>query len=213
MFCPARRHAQGEEEEKRALRKTRIDVSLKKIEEYYRQRQYDKARAEIETVYAIDPANTKAQDVEMDILNDLNRKEEARRVFEQRTNRGSVWKRDEDARERVLNERRSSLRKDAVALYRSILKHMWLEGVPGEEEQSLLKAIRSSLALNENDHTVMERSIRVETYAEALRKIVESNGAASLAELNATEYLRGQLGISLEQHSQIMENLLSENES
>jgi hypothetical protein len=201
-----------EEEEKRAIRKAKIDASLKKVEEFYRQRHYDKARTEIETVYAIDPSNTKAQDYEMDILNDLNRREEARRVFEQRANRGAMWKRDEDAKERVMNERRSSLRKEAITVYRSFLKHLWGEGIPGEEEVALLKAVRTSLAINENDHGIMERSIRLETYTEVLRKMLETNGGPRVGDVDATEGLRRHLGISIEQHVNVMENLITERE-
>ncbi|MEK7672150.1 MAG: hypothetical protein AAB344_08025, partial [Bacteroidota bacterium] len=201
-----------EEEEKRASRKGKIDASLKKVDELYRQQKYDKARAEIETVYAIDPSNTRAQDYEMDILNDLNRKEEARRVFEQRATRGTLWKREEEVKERTLNERRSLLRKEAVTLYRSFLKHMWAEGVPGEEEVALLKAVRSSLAISESDHGVMERSIRLETYTEAVRKMVDTDGFPA-GHVHATEGLRELLGITREQHISIMDNLMSERES
>jgi tetratricopeptide (TPR) repeat protein len=201
---------QREEEEKRALRCAKVEASLKKVEEFYRMRQYDKARSEIETIYAIDPSNTKAQDIEMDILNDLNRRDEARRVFEQRANRGAIWKREEDMKERAANERRSSLRKEGVTLYRSFLKHLWEEGVPGPEEIALTKAVRMSLGINENDHNVMERSIRVETYTEALRKMLATNGGATVGDIDATESLRKHLDISLDQHLTIMENLLGE---
>jgi tetratricopeptide (TPR) repeat protein len=195
-----------EEQEKHAIRKAKIDACLKRVEEFYRHRQYDKARAEIETVYAIDPANTRAQDLEMDILNETHRKEEARRVFEQRSHRGLLWKREEEARERAMNERRSALRKESVTLYRSFLKHSWSEGIPGEEETALLKAVRASLGISENDHEIMERSIRREAYAEALRR-VSAEGGISLSDPKATDRLREDFGISPDQHAAIVESL------
>ncbi len=200
-----------EEEEKRAIRKSKIDIVLKRVEELYKHRQYDKARAEIETVYAIDPSSSRAQDFEMDILTDLNRREEARKVFEQRTNRGAIWKREEDTRERALNERRSVLRREAVALYRSFLKHTWSEGKPGKEELALLAAVRSSLVISDADHGVMEKNIRFEMYTDTLRTMLETNSSFSI--LSATEDQRTALDITLDQHTGIMENLLKERES
>jgi hypothetical protein len=67
-----------------------------------------------------------------------------------------------------------------------------------------------SLGINENDHNVMERSIRVETYTEALRKMLATNGGATVGDIDATESLRKHLDISLDQHLTIMENLLGE---
>ena len=117
-----------------------------------------------------------------------------------------LWKREEDARERVMNERRSSLRKEAVTLYRSFLKHMWSEARPGGEEVALLKAIRTSLGINENDHGVMERAVRQELYTEAIRQMIEG-GDKTVDDPNATQQLRTSLGISIDQHFSIVEGL------
>jgi hypothetical protein len=146
----------------------------------------------------------------MDVLNDMNRKEEARRVFEQRTNRGLAWKREEDNKERTLNERRATLRREAIALYRDFLRHLWRDEKPGEEELALLKAVGSSLAISEKDRSVMDRSIRFDLYADSVRSMLQTVGFMQQDHVHATAALREQLNITLEQHTMLMENLLSE---
>jgi colicin import membrane protein len=188
-----------EEEEGRAIRNTKISEALRRAEEYVNSGAYDKAMAEMETVYAMDPGNAAAQEIEMKMLSAQKKKAEAKAVPQQRSSEGEAWKREEEQKEKIAAATRELLRQESMNTFRSMLKQAWVDGQPTKEERAMVEVVRRSLDVSDGDYTALEREVQLEAYTEALRSAWKA-GIVSSDDVATRENLRAMFSISSEDH-------------
>jgi hypothetical protein len=91
-------------------------------------------------------------------------------------------------------------------MYRGMVKHAWVDGIPGKDERAMLEVVRMSLGIPESEYTLVEREIQLEVYAEALLSARRA-GLISINDEAALENLRDLYGITLEEHNIIESGL------
>ena len=198
-----------EEKERRATNAARVSESFERAEEFFQERSFTKALREIEMIFALDPGNTAALDLEMNILNAMKKQDEAKAVSEQRSLEGELRKKEDEQREQRAAEQRESLRSESLATYRGMLKRAWLGGQPGKEEKSMLEVVRRSLAVDEDDDARLSREVQLEAYTEALRSAWKA-GIISGDDVDTHENLRQLYSIAKEDYLVIEAGILQE---
>jgi len=188
-----------EEEERRAIRNAKISETLRRAEEYVSSGAHERALSEIETVYAMDPGNTAAQQIEVKILSAQKKKVEAKAVPQQRSSESEAWKKEEEEKERIATATRELLRLESMSTFRSMLKQAWVDGQPTKEERAMVEVVRRSLGVSDGDHAALEREVQLEAYTEALRSAWKA-GIVSSDDVATRENLRAMYGISSEDH-------------
>jgi hypothetical protein len=196
-------------EQQRAIREAKIAGCLQKTRDYIRDGMYDKALTEIETVYAMDPGNTEAQEYEQSILTIQRKAEHAREVSAQREQQGNAWKQEEEQRLKEAEQGRDLLRRESSNTYRSMLRQAWAGGQPGGEEESMLEVVRASLGIPEEEHRKATHEVQIESYTEALRAAWGS-GALSVDDVTTKEHLRKLFAITEEEHRSVETTLRAE---
>jgi hypothetical protein len=177
-----------------------------KARDFLHEARFDKALSEIETVYAMDPGNPEAQDLEVQILNAQRKSADVRAIARVRTKQGEQWKKEEEEKQRAADEDRENLRMESSATYRNMIKQAWIDGMPTKEEQSMLEVVRLSLGIPEGEHEIVEREVQLEAYAEALQSAWR-NGLIASDDETTHEKLRQLYGVSLEDHQAIQVSL------
>jgi tetratricopeptide (TPR) repeat protein len=200
-----------EEEQRRAIREARIAGCLERARELVRDAQHDKAMGEIEKVYAMDPGNAEARELEAQVISVQKNSRAAAELTAERTRQNEAWKREEERREQETHEGREELRRESSTMYRGMLKHAWVDGQPTREERAMLEVVRNTLGIPETEHLLAEREIQLEVYAEALQSARRAGLIAGNDEA-ALENLRQLYGITPEEHAVIQEGLQREME-
>ncbi|MCK5572290.1 MAG: hypothetical protein KAJ12_05995, partial [Bacteroidetes bacterium] len=188
-----------QEEKRRAVRDAKVSGSLEKARNLFRERKYDKALNEIETVYGLDPGNPEGQELEVKILEAQKTESQLRLISVQRMEEGEAWRKEEEEKHRAADEGRELLRKESSDTYRSMLKQAWVDGQPTKEEKSMLEVVRLSLGISEADHTIVDREVQIEAYTEAFQAALKA-GVLTPEDNRTHENLRQLYGISLEEH-------------
>ena len=96
-------------------------------------------------------------------------------------------------------------------MYRGMVKHAWVDGIPDKEERGMLEVVRTSLGIAESEHTLVEREVQLEVYAEALFSARKA-GLISHNDEAALENLRELYGITPEEHDIIETSVIREME-
>jgi hypothetical protein len=198
-----------EEEESKAIRSTKITEGLRRGNDYCTEGAYDKAQSEVETIYAIDPGNAEAQTLEMTILTAQERKKEAQAISQHRTLEGEAWKKEEENKEREVQEGRNLLKKESLTTFRCMVRDAWIGGKPGIDEQAMLEVVRHSLGLDEADRAIIEREVQREVFTEALRSAMK-NGIIVDEDPVTKENLRTMYGVTSDEYDVIESRLLRE---
>jgi hypothetical protein len=160
----------------------------------------------------MDPGNTEAQDLEVQVLNAQRKSADIRAIARVRTKQGEQWKKAEEEKQRAADKDREELRMESSVTYRNMVKQAWIDGVPSNEEQSMLEVVRLSLGVPEGEHQIIEREVQLEAYAEALQSAWR-NGLVSPEDESTHEKLRQVYGVSLEDHQIILSGLTSQDGS
>jgi DNA-binding SARP family transcriptional activator len=197
-----------EERQRRAIRETKIAACLQKTRDFLKEGKFERALNEIETIYAMDPGNTEAQELEVQILNAERKSADIRAITRVRTQQGEEWKKEEEEKERAALEDRERLHQESANTYRSVTKQAWVDGIPTPEEQSMLEVVRLSLGIPDTEQELLEREVQLEAYAEALQSAWK-NGLVAPDDESTNEKLRQLFGVSLEDHRAIQTSLLS----
>jgi hypothetical protein len=197
-----------EDQQRRVIRETKIAGSLQKARDYLHENTFDKALDEIETIYAMDPGNTEAQDLEVHVLNAQRKTADIRAIARVRSRQGEEWKKEEEEKERAVVQGREQLRRESSNTYRSMVKQAWVDGLPTDEEQSMLEVVRLSLGIPDTEHELVEREVQLEAYTEALQSAWKS-GLVAIDDEQTNENLRQLYGVSAEDHRAIQAGLLS----
>ena len=198
-----------EEEVQRTANAEKVAESFRRAERLFEEHSFTKALREIETIFALDPGNPDALDLEMNILNAMKKQEEAKAMSEQRSREGEARRKEEEQKEQAAAEKRETLRRESVVTYRGMLKRSWLAGQPSKEEKSMLEVVRRSLAVGEDDHAKLEREVQLEAYTDALRSAWKS-GIISTDDIDTHENLRQLYGMGREEHLVIEAGILQE---
>jgi tetratricopeptide (TPR) repeat protein len=198
-----------QEEERRVIREAKVAGALRKMREYCDDEDHEQAMREIEAVYELDPGNAEAQEIETKILKTQKKKAEAKEVSEKRSAEGEAWHRELEEQDRRTNERREELRQESMKTYRNMLKKMWVDGKPSNDDKAMLDVVRRSLIIGDADHFLLERDVQLETYTEALRSAWKS-GIITADDVATHENLRNLYGITMEQHLSIEPNIMRE---
>ena len=198
-----------EEEERKAATAATVAKSFAKAEKLFQERSFTKALREIESIFANDPGNEEALDLELTILNAMKKQEEARAVSEQRSMEGEAWRKEEEQREQRAAEQREALKKESLLTYRGMLKRAWRGGQPGKEEKAMLDVVRRSLAVTDDEDAKLVREVQVEAYTEALRSAWKA-GIITNDDIDTDANLRQLYGIGREEHLVIEASVLHE---
>jgi hypothetical protein len=182
---------------------------LRKANESFQEGVFDQALSELERVYAMDPGNAQAQELEVKILNAQRRKDEAKAVPHQRNIESEEWRKEEQRKELQVVREREVLQNESVATYRSMLKQAWADGQPSPEEKSMLTFVRRSFGVSDDNHAVIEREVQLEVYTEALRSAWKA-GIISPDDASTKENLRVLYGVKMDEHLVIESSLMRE---
>jgi hypothetical protein len=150
----------------------------------------------------MDPGNTEAQDLEVQVLNAQRKSADVRAIARVRSKQGEQWKREEEEKQRVAEEDRERLKMESALTYRNMVKQAWIDGVPTKEEESMLEVVRISLGIADGEHEILQREVQLESYAEALQSAWK-NGLISPDDESTHEKLRQLYDVSLEDHRAI----------
>jgi hypothetical protein len=187
----------------------RIAECISRGAEFLREGVFDKAQSEVETIYAMDPGNVEAQEMEVRILTAQQRKEDLQSVSQSRTKEGEAWKKEEEQKLRIARESRELLKQESIATYRGMLRDAWIDGQPAKEEREMLGIVRQSLGLDEAEHILVETEVRREVFAEALKSALRS-GVVTPEDSVTRENLRTMYGIASDDFGAIESRLLRE---
>ena len=157
----------------------------------------------------MDPGNTEAQEIEGKITEMQKSIEEAQSLLVQRSQQGEAWRREEVERQRNAEESRESLKAETIGTYRNMLKHAWVDGQPTKEERAVLDVVRLSLGIPDTEHSLVEREVQLEVYAEALRAAWRS-GVITTHDRTTHENLRQLFGVSKDDHLVIETDIIRE---
>jgi tetratricopeptide (TPR) repeat protein len=197
-----------EERQRRAIRETKVAACLQKTRDYLRDEKFDRALNEIETIYAMDPGNAEAQELEIQTLNAQRKSADVRAIARVRNKQGEEWKKEEEEKERAAMADRERLRQESANTYRTVTKQAWVDGIPTPEEQSMLEVVRISLGLDDTERELLEREAQLEAYAEALQSAWK-NGLVAPDDESTNERLRLLYGVNIDDHRAIQTSLLA----
>jgi CheY-like chemotaxis protein len=92
------------------------------------------------------------------------------------------------------------LERGSIAMYRELLKDVWLDGKVTEQEAQELATMRELFGITQENHIQLEREIKIEAYLEALR-IAWRDNTLSEMEQKTLQMMREKYGISPEEQS------------
>jgi CheY-like chemotaxis protein len=86
------------------------------------------------------------------------------------------------------------------ALYQEMLREMWLDGALKQDEVDTLARARKMFNVSEEEHTNLEKEVKIDAYVEALR-IAWVDGKLTKNEKEILAEMRATYDISLEEHA------------
>jgi hypothetical protein len=195
-----------EQLDQRAIREKKIAERLARGGDYYRQGVYDKAMSEIETIYALDPGNTEAQELEVAILSLQKSRGDVQAMSARRAQQREQWHQEQAERERSREESNDQLKRDSKQVYLAMLQRAWMQGEPSKESLAMLAVSRSTLDITAEEHEQLELQARREAYREMLELHLAS-GSLSLADTAQCEEYRVRYSIPTDVHLEVLELL------
>ncbi len=201
-----------QEQKDRALQKERAAMEetvaqrIARAADYRRLGALDRALTEVQAVLTMDPGNGEAQDMEISILTQLKGHKEVRAAVARRTEQGESWHSEEAQREDEEDVHRDHLREESAQVYRSMLKRAWMQGEPGRDTRAMLDVARASLGINENEHTILQSQVQLETYRDALEMALDAS-LIEIDDVDAIDGIRSKYGVDAQAHEAVMESL------
>ena len=193
-------------QKERAAREETVAQRIARAAEYRRLGALDRALTEVQAVLTIDPGNGEAQDMEISILTQLKGHKEVRAAVARRTEQGGSERQEDAQRGQEESVHRDYLREESAQVYRSMLKRAWMQGVPGRDTRGMLDVARVSLGINDNDHTILQRQVQMETYREALEMALEAS-LLEIDDVDAIDGIRSKYDVDTKAHEAIIASL------
>lgn len=91
------------------------------------------------------------------------------------------------------------LPKGSLSMYREMLKEFWFDGKISNEEAVQLQSVRDMFGITQQEHTEIEREVKVQAYIDALQ-IAWKDGVVTENEQKVLEMMRHRYSISAEEH-------------
>ncbi|RPI05994.1 MAG: hypothetical protein EHM64_04495 [Ignavibacteriae bacterium] len=97
----------------------------------------------------------------------------------------------------------------SLQAYAQTLKQAWSNGSLSKDEENLLRTLRKSMGISEEEHASLEQEVRLEIY---LYAIIESwkNGALTPQDLERLDDLREKFNITAEEHMRLEKQVRQE---
>jgi len=162
-------------------------------EQLIAQKDYPAALKKIAEVYAVDPGNhfAKAYSDRIDELI-LEQEQEGTKIFKQ-----AVRPTVQGSADQPVQIERGSLQ-----MYEEMMKEAWFDGKITPEEEEELHSIREVFKIKMEEHTLIEKKVKIEAYVDALR-LAWKDGAISEMERQVLDMMRKRYGITPEEHMTI----------
>ncbi len=193
-------------QKERAAREETAVQRIARAAEYRRLGALDRSLNEVQAVLAMDPGNSEAQDMEISILTQLKGHIEVRAAVARRTEQEESSSLEEVPRELEDSVSRDHLREESTQVYRNMLRRAWMQGVPGRDTRAMLDVARVSLGINENEHTILESQVQLESYREALDMALKAS-LLDIGDADAMDGLRSRFDVEAQAHEAILQSL------
>ncbi len=153
--------------------------------------EYDEALKKIAEVYKIDPGNhfAKAYSDRIEQLM-LLQQQEGQKIF----SNAMAPKKTAVAETSPLQLDRGSL-----LMYEETMKEAWFDGKVTEEEEQELRLIRETFGITDEEHAVIEKKVKIESYVDALR-LAWKDGVITEMERQVLDMMRRRYGITPDEH-------------
>lgn len=163
-----------------------IPVLFRDIEQLMAKKDFHRAKEKIQEILSIDPENFYAKAY----LDNIDQR--------QKTHVAEVANVIQSA---PLESSGSGeqLPKGSLFMYREMLKEFWFDGKISNEEALQLQSVRDVFGITLQEHTEIEREVKVQAYVEALQ-IAWKDGVVTENEQRVLEMMRQRYSISPEEH-------------
>ncbi len=160
-------------------------------EQLMAQRKYQEALKKIAEVYVVDPVNHFAK-AYSDRLEQLIMQEE--QSGGKKTEEGSEHNRSDQT-----VQQSSKLDRGSIQMYEEMMKEAWFDGKVTPDEEDELRAVREIFHITIEEHTLIEKKVKIECYVEALR-LAWKDGVISEMERQVLDMMRRRYGITPNEH-------------
>lgn len=164
----------------------RFEKYLIRARQCFDSKAYDESLFEIFKIYSLNQDNLEAKQLESLIIKEKSAIEEEK-----------------------LKELKIIPRQFFLDIYRRSLILAWSEGIPSQEEQSLIIELGAALNISPDEHRKIEPFVKSEAYIIAVRKAWQ-DGTLSPEEVRQLERLRDELDINPETHLAIEQQIRKE---
>jgi CheY-like chemotaxis protein len=87
----------------------------------------------------------------------------------------------------------------SLVMYEEMMKEYWFDGKITPEEETELKSVRDTFAITPEEHTAIEKKVKLESYIDALR-LAWKDGVITEMERQVLDMMRKRYGITAEEH-------------
>ncbi|MDI6765877.1 MAG: hypothetical protein QME52_03540 [Bacteroidota bacterium] len=164
----------------------KVESYLIRSKQHFDSKAYEESLTEIFKIYSLLPEHLEARQIETLI------------------NKEKLPIEEEKLKELKIIPRQSYIEK-----YKRFLILAWSEGLPSQEEQSLIVELGAALNISPDEHQTIEPSVKSEAYVNAVRKAWQ-DGTLSPEEVKHLERLRDELDITAEEHLSIEQRIRKE---
>ncbi len=155
---------------------------FKDADQFIARKEFDRAVGKIREVLSIEPSNFYAKAY----LDNIEKLKSARPV--------------ETAPVQAAAEpKKEVIPQGSVTMYRELLKEFWFDGKISPEEEEQLKSVRDLFAISPEEHTQVEREVKLSAYVNALQ-MAWKDGVVTENEQNVLQMMRQRYSISSEEH-------------
>lgn len=188
----------GEERKRQAVREAKASVTVQRIREQVKNGQDNVALAELDKLFELDPGNAAGREIESRILSKRTTTSRADVVSMRRLTDETAHRRAEAGKELKKQADRDRLRADSLSIYRSMLHQIWANGIPSDDDVAMVKVVRLSLGISDEESRVLEHEAQADAYREAVRSAAKT-GIVRLDAEQTLEPMRQVFGLAPEE--------------
>lgn len=204
----AARKRDEEARKKREEEGKRQEEERRRAEEERRIREAEEQRRDEEERRKVEEERRKAEEHQRTLEAERRRIETETRKLEE-----ELRKAEEDLRKREESAQKPQQARqnnfEASAEYQLALREVWADGATTADEETRLRTLRALLGISEEEHTKLEREIKLETYYAAIKR-AWSAGSITPETASSLADLRKKFRITPEEHDDIEAQLLWE---
>ncbi|MFZ4622210.1 MAG: response regulator [Bacteroidota bacterium] len=155
---------------------------FKDVDQFIARKEFDRAVGKVREILAIEPSNFYAKAY----LDNIEKLKNARPAAPPPV-------------QAPVETKKEVIPQGSVTMYREMLKEFWFDGKISPEEEEQLKSVRAMFSISPEEHTQVEREVKLSAYVNALQ-MAWKDGVVTENEQNVLHMMRQRYSISSEEH-------------